>query len=134
MTWRSFMQTDWKKDFEIGILEIDRAHTNLFNQFNDFVELSQSGAKLDLILQKFITLIENVESHFMEEEEIMAKINFHDLQNHALIHKQLLDDAKEVTIELSNADEPADMLPYITCLQKLIIEHVLYHDSQIKAN
>ncbi len=128
------MQTEWQPHYEIGIPEIDRAHHQLFNSFNDFIDLSNSGAKVDLILQKFITLIDNVERHFVEEENIMAEIKFHDLQNHALIHRKLLDDAKEVTVELSNASVSDDMMPYINCLKNLIVEHVVRHDSQIKAN
>ncbi|MDV7339235.1 hemerythrin domain-containing protein [Terasakiella sp. A23] len=127
------MQTDWQDIYEIGIPEIDQAHAGLFESFNDFVDLSQSGAKVDLILKKFITLIEKVEKHFREEEEIMASIDYDDLENHALIHQQLLGDAKELSIELSNAIETDDMMPYITCLKHLIIEHVIRHDSQITA-
>ena len=128
------MHSTWKDAYKIGIEEIDQTHEHLFALFNEFVELCEKRAPLQTLLSKFHTLISYVEVHFAEEEQIMQDRGYEDFADHKDIHSHLICDAKEVAKDLARAEDSDDMLPYIHCLQSLIIEHILRQDSQITAH
>lgn len=128
------MHCEWKDTYKIGIEEIDQTHEHLFALFNEFVKLTIERAPLSTLLAKFHDLISYVEDHFAEEEQIMLDRGFEDFADHKDIHTHLIHDAKEVEKDLSRACDSDDMLPYIHCLQSLIIEHILRQDSQITSH
>lgn len=125
------MQSEWKDTYKIGITEIDQTHEHLFALFNEFVDLCRIRAPMQTLLTKYHDLITYVEDHFIEEEHIMLQRGYADFDNHKNIHTHLINDAKEVEKDLVQAKDGDDLLPYIDCLQSLIIEHILHKDSQI---
>ena len=81
---------EWNSDYSVGIAELDAHHRQLFEILNELFTLMGEGADDRSIIHVINELIDYTHYHFDEEEKIMAKMNFPDLESHKELHKQLI--------------------------------------------
>jgi hemerythrin len=85
----------WSKTFETGIAEIDSEHRNLFALADSVGDaLTRQDLRLaDLKVGQFIAA---AEAHFANEEAILAREAFPDLEAHKRYHVSLVDTARRL--------------------------------------
>lgn len=67
--------------------------------------------------------------HFDDEEAFMKSIGYPDLEEHARIHKSIIDSMITLITEISNVNEMKEQLLVIA--KKWLLEHILQEDMQI---
>ncbi|NLM53125.1 MAG: hemerythrin family protein [Firmicutes bacterium] len=89
----------WKEKYKIGVELIDQQHEELFRRVSDFIGTVRSENPWDTKLSKIKETLEfmndYVITHFRDEEEYQAKINYPGLEKHKKIH----DDFKAEVVE-----------------------------------
>lgn len=102
---------EWSQKLEFGLPIIDDQHKQLFNLAATF-----AGNGDDIrVMKTLATLSDYVKVHFRAEEEMLAKLNYPDLEAHQRLHAEfkgmllkLLDNARHLTL-----DEIANEVEYL---------------------
>ncbi len=106
----SILALVWDPALESGNAEIDHQHQVLYQLSNNLLASITSGrypedAKLQMQL-----LLAHVAQHFHDEEAILARAGFPDLESHAKEHRRLITKAKSLQQEMGGA---AADLPFL---------------------
>ena len=102
---------EWSQKLEFGLPIIDDQHKQLFDLAATF-----AGNGDDIrVMKTLATLSDYVKVHFRAEEEMLAKLNYPDLEAHQQLHAEfkgmllkLLDNARHLTL-----DEIANEVEYL---------------------
>jgi len=122
----------WKKSYKIGVLTIDEQHEHLFELVNRLYALKENEnikEKMRIILYEFR---EYMLTHFKDEENYMASINFPELTYHKGLHKEIIEQLTRVL------QTPARLNIIKTKMRVLakrgLIDHILNEDIKIKGH
>jgi len=83
----------WHASFESGNPDIDREHRALFAVSNDLLNAIVNGKPFDEIDRIIGILVNEVTHHFDHEEAIQRSIGYEQAEEHARIHRALVDKA-----------------------------------------
>ncbi len=120
----------WKKCFETGISKIDEEHkmlVNLVQKLEGTMYEGNSNADTGLVLKE---LVKYVKIHFHDEEEVMKRAGYPELERHKILHKDLVHDVASILINFKNGKE------WTTCelvgfLNYWLRNHILEEDVKI---
>ncbi len=124
----------WKSEYNIDDFKIDKEHQNLFIIAQKALSLVNNNSKNDLAeLKKIIfELFTYVSEHFSNEQEYMKKINYPELDNHILLHKN-------ITLMLKNLIDKFNSLEISQIKERIykfvneyFINHIILEDRKIK--
>ncbi len=120
----------WKPCYCIGDDKIDHQHkylVSLLNYLHDRVVEACPKKFIDLILME---LVRYAETHFQDEEALMRRINYPELEHHQREHERLL---VEVFAFKEKFDRGfASKMELLYFLRDWLINHVIDEDLKIK--
>jgi hemerythrin len=91
---------EWRKEFLIGIEEIDKSHKKLFDRINRYIaSASQDGVQAMQDLLAY--LAGHAQSCFQAEEDLMRRHNYKFLDSHAQEHKRFVENCAALENEAS---------------------------------
>jgi len=126
------MLLEWNESLEIGDPVVDSEHRYLAQLINNLEEQFSAG-KEGLSLAKVFTHLANyVRVHFENEEALMAAINFPGLAGHQKGHKELLEQAMDLSDRYMEGEESVtdETLEF---LKNWAVDHIAVTDMRIKA-
>ncbi|MBR9867983.1 MAG: hemerythrin family protein [Oceanospirillales bacterium] len=119
----------WKKEYDVGVREIDLQHryfANLINRLEE--ELTEN---IDTEYQN--SLIDELNAyarfHFISEENLMRKANYPDLELHRKHHQQLISNLANMELELDMNASSDNILGIIDFLVKWFLNHTTIEDQ-----
>ena len=124
----ALVKLEWKNEWECNNKIIDDQHKKLLNLSNDFIGLSLIESTSPKTYIKLDNLLDHVVKHFSDEEEILAKESYPNLQDHKKIHEDLVSKAlllKEKFIEQKT--KPSAFFSFL--LDDVITGHLLSEDK-----
>ena len=93
----------WNDQFATGIASIDHEHAELISLINFFYsKLTQPSNKNELV-DILNNIYAAIHAHFMLEEKIMKKNAYDEYEKHRDDHAHLLDDIRDIAIELDKS-------------------------------
>lgn len=93
---------NWKKEYEIGIYEIDAEHQVFLKIINKLSDAFNENLKKDNVKLYIMELYKYTDFHFTSEENIMIKYDYPDYQRHKNEHEKLLMKLKELIVSYQN--------------------------------
>jgi diguanylate cyclase (GGDEF)-like protein/hemerythrin-like metal-binding protein/PAS domain S-box-containing protein len=119
----------WKPSYLSGQPLIDAEHEELFRLINHMmVEMAVEGAETRM-LPLVQDLIEHVETHFSNEEELLLAAGFPDAAAHAELHRNLLERACELTRQFElRPDLAGDLLGFL--IHNVVARHMQRDDRK----
>jgi len=127
------MAIEWSKEYEIGIEKIDRQHFTLVEYINRLEEASGAGSNGHLINTIFQGLMNYTNYHFTFEEIYMKNINYPDLEEHKLMHKDFILKIRKFKTDFESGELP-DLSLLHRFLQRWLIEHIREEDKKYCTN
>jgi hemerythrin-like metal-binding protein len=119
----------WLQTYECGHAEIDIQHAHLFAQVNQVCAAIKEQHPRSEVAALVDNLVRHVAEHFECEERVLAAIGFPGLQEHAKLHRHLMDKAVDLIGRYRNTSLPiGELLNYLA--QDLIAKHVLGADRK----
>ncbi|MGO9022763.1 MAG: bacteriohemerythrin [Beijerinckiaceae bacterium] len=93
----SVIRLVWQEEYECGEPTIDREHQELFDLANSLFEASfKSESSPQAVSAVFEKLMAHIVRHFADEEALLARYGYKDLEPHRLAHTGLLARATEL--------------------------------------
>jgi len=83
----SFPKVYWTQELSLGNEDIDEQHQKLFALTNELIDHSDAEARSEIINETLYELLQYIDVHFRDEEEMLQKINYPKLEEHKKIHR-----------------------------------------------
>lgn len=120
----------WQDDYNTGITSIDEQHQNLCDMLNE-LEKSMNSDNVYQVMGKILKeLVEYVKFHFQDEEKVMSRISYPELEEHKRIHKDLVDQIVKILLDMKNGKE-LEAVELNIFLKKWLLDHILQEDKKI---
>ncbi|MGA1931867.1 bacteriohemerythrin [Arcobacter sp. YIC-464] len=128
-------QLVWKSEYNIGNLQIDKEHQQLFDiarkAFN-INKLQDEKTKL-LELKKVVTeLFEYVGNHFNDEQKFMERIKYPHLDEHKTLHTKMIDKLKTLIKDFNSLEIKEIEKELFVFIDNYFVKHIILEDKKIQ--
>ena len=123
----------WKEIYSVGNVEIDREHKQLFDIAQDAfiqVEEKQRNAKIKEVLTELYTYMK---THFKHEEKFMQEINYPLIQEHKVLHHNIIEKINTFVKQLPTMDESLFEKELAKIIDTALVHHIIQEDRKIIA-
>ena len=121
---------EWYDDYSIHVELIDNQHKELVKVVTRLQQSLSSSAANAEIGEALKFLVQYTQQHFKDEEKLMAAINFAEINSHKKKHAKLIDDVKNILLDLKKGKtiHPYELIDYLT---EWLIKHIRNEDKRI---
>ena len=118
----------WRRDYEIGIPEVDHEHRALIELINDTFDELQQGARAEAAEILLGEIHVRIAAHFALEEKAMREMRYPELDDHKADHERLLDEIRDLMDEVDDT-QAVDADELGARLDVWFSEHFRKHDA-----
>jgi hemerythrin-like metal-binding protein len=86
---------EWKKEYSVGVQVLDKHHQKLIRIINDVHNAMKEGKAQEAVIRAVDELLDYAKYHFGEEEKLMEKIKYAELETHRNAHRLFIAKAEE---------------------------------------
>ena len=122
---------DWDDEYNLGIESIDAQHRHLFEIVNMVYDLEENDHVKDEIRTILEELNDYMKTHFKDEEIYLENIHFPELEEHKLLHANIIEQLTQV---VKNPHHRLDIFQtkMKVIVKRLLIDHIVIQDMKIK--
>ena len=124
----------WKSEYNIGNLKIDQEHQKLFSiarKTLSVVKLNNDEQEIGKIKELITELFTYVGTHFSNEQKYMKEVKYPELENHILLHKNLLDMLTNLISQLNTMELKEIEKSLYSFIEEYFIRHIILEDKKI---
>jgi len=114
----------WRDEYSVNIQRIDTHHKNLFVRANALFNALAKGHSREEVVEALTFLIDYARYHFFEEERLMERYGYADLEAHRLRHRKLMD---QIAVLQSRFDTISES-ELSAILKEWVVNHILQED------
>lgn len=120
---------NWKPEYSVNDIELDKHHQNLFSLLNTVYENVMNSPILDSILPIIDELSENTRCHFSAEEEYMREKGYIETDEHITKHREFTHTINKMKSQYhgNNLEVTQEL---IVLLGEWLLHHVLKDDMK----
>lgn len=120
----------WRKDYEVGVPQIDSEHHRLFelvNEFHGAYLRGEGGKEIPRVLNQLVTY---AQLHFQHEENLMGENDYPHLDKQREQHSDLITSIFKINEEFASdpAKASAETLQFV---KHWLIDHIVQEDMAI---
>lgn len=120
---------EWKEEYSIGIVEIDKQHRKLVLLINKLFDAMRVGKGNAILGQIINDLVNYTETHFQDEERYFHKFNYGGIDDHKLKHKAFVDQIASFKSAFDSGKISLS-LDVFNFLKSWLIYHILVEDKK----
>lgn len=120
----------WKKEYETGVVLIDKQHRNLVDIINNLHDAHSQTKEKEILRKSIIKLVDYTKYHFNYEEKHMTQFSYNKIEGHKKLHKVFISQLVVILEELKKGDYlnlTDDILKFLT---NWLIGHILKQDRE----
>ena len=124
----------WKSEYNIGNLKIDQEHQKLFaiaRKTLSVIKLNNDEKEIGKINELITELFTYVGTHFSNEQKYMKEVKYPELENHILLHKNLLDMLTNLISKLNSMNLKEIEQSLYSFIEEYFIRHIILEDKKI---
>ena len=124
----------WKSEYNIGNLKIDQEHQKLFSiarKTLSVIKLNNDEQEIGKIKELITELFTYVGTHFSNEQKYMKEVKYPELENHILLHKNLLDMLTNLISKLNSMNLKEIEQSLYSFIEEYFIRHIILEDKKI---
>lgn len=123
------ISVSWGPFFKSGNEQIDHEHYKMIQISNKIIEACFNDEAYEETMELFNELVEETVNHFKNEEEILEKIGYQDVEEHKKIHKDLLEKMFKMQSGLESKQfTPLHVAQYM--IQDVVVGHIIKSDFE----
>ncbi|HVI49824.1 MAG TPA: bacteriohemerythrin [Candidatus Sulfotelmatobacter sp.] len=116
----------WRDEYSVNIQRIDTHHKNLFVRANALFNALANGQNREEVVEALTFLIDYARYHFFEEERLMERYGYPDLEAHRQRHRQLMDQIAVLQTRFDSISESE----LSSILKEWVVSHILSEDRR----
>ncbi|MDZ7818853.1 MAG: bacteriohemerythrin [Aliarcobacter sp.] len=124
----------WKSEYNIGNLKIDQEHQKLFaiaRKTLSVIKLNNDEKEKDKLKELISELFDYVGTHFTNEQKFMKEVKYPELENHKLLHKNMLDMLTDLISKLNSMELKEIQSSLYNFIEEYFIKHIILEDKKI---
>ena len=125
-------RASWKERFAIGDPLIDGQHRAFFDEAAAVARALDAGGGRDEVIGFYRVFYASLRVHFRDEEAMLARIGFPDLEEHRAEYQALLASVSAVEGMLLTADDLEQWRFIVKRLSVALVEHLAGTDMRYK--
>jgi hemerythrin len=118
---------EWREAFSVGNEKIDREHRELMTLAGSLVVELRGKKRMNKCKEIIGRLFEKAQAHFNSEETMLGELDVIDANEHRILHQQLIDAAREMSVRVLDGKVSADEV--VQYLHKWVVNHILFEDK-----
>ncbi len=131
ITSRSFSLMQWSDALSLNHEIIDEQHQKLFSLTNELIKHSDADAHSELINETLYELLQYIDTHFADEEELLEQMDYPKLEEHKQLHRNF---TKKVAmfckdVVQGKSEVASDLIIFLTSWLK---QHTAIDDQDYK--
>nr|WP_321239773.1 bacteriohemerythrin [uncultured Tolumonas sp.] len=119
----------WSDAFRVGIAEVDNQHLGLFNSMNKLYHGIINEMAPGQVQERLNELVFLAKKHLEDEESLMLRANYSDLNAHKQVHVKLLSDMDNLLRRFANKEAGSDM-ELLFFLKNWLVDHIFRVDKR----
>ncbi len=121
---------DWSKEYEIGIKVVDQQHEKLLDMINQLKGAIGKDNVTKIMGDILRGLVDYVKFHFDDEEKVMHRISYPEIERHKKLHKELVEEVAMILLKIKKGKviTPQELMDF---LQRWLIDHIMTEDKKI---
>ncbi|WP_170834555.1 bacteriohemerythrin [Magnetospirillum fulvum] len=124
------MTIEWDSNLETGVAEVDGDHRNLVRLINDLDTMLSQGVDPARFGEVIDTLIDYAENHFRREEEMLERLGYPGVADHAESHVGFALRLGTMVAGCIIAPGPDSIASLRDHLHSWLIDHILLEDMR----
>lgn len=120
----------WAPQFSVEIPSIDMQHQGLFNALNALYAAIKYQAGNKAVCAKVTELAELVKAHLHDEEVLMVKANYADLEPHKKVHAAVLDVLARCVDNAARQQNPDAYMAVVLLVKNWLGDHIFRVDRR----
>jgi hemerythrin-like metal-binding protein len=120
----------WKPEYSVGVKEIDLQHRRLVQMIRVLQESIRDNFDSPAVGRTLRELVQYTRTHFRDEEALMEKIGYADLNRHREAHRKLVGEIVTI-LEGLKAGQTYTGVDLIAFLRHWLVDHILAEDTRI---
>ncbi|QKF68561.1 hemerythrin (two domain) [Arcobacter venerupis] len=121
----------WKEIYSVGNKEIDKEHKKLFDIAEEAfteVEPKLRNAKIKEVLTDLYTYMK---THFKHEEKYMSQMNYPLIEEHKVLHHDIIEKINSFVKQLPTIDESVFEKELAKIIDIALVHHIIQEDRKI---
>ena len=122
----------WDSAYSVGAAEMDHQHKRIIDIINRLIAEPECEVSSELVSYTLTELTRYASEHFKAEEELLAKNNFANLQNHREEHQQY---RREIVALCQDTIVHSHLVPgsLVVFIREWWMDHILKEDMKYRA-
>lgn len=120
----------WHEKYCIDVIDIDNQHQELFKKANLFIFSVKHGEGDKQIGNVLKDLVEYTKVHFKDEEKLMERFKYPELNEHKHLHHLLIEEIIKVLTRIKSGQKYSS-IELIRFLEDWLSHHILEEDMKI---
>ena len=124
----------WKSEYNIGNLKIDQEHQKLFSiarKTLSLIKTNDDNTEKVKTKELITELFDYVGTHFSNEQKFMNEIEYPELENHKLLHKNILNMLTDLISKLNTMELKEIEKALYNFIEEYFIKHIILEDKKI---
>lgn len=126
------LKVTWKEGFCVGDKLIDDQHHAFFDEVNQVAAQLDGNSPREAVLQFYRNFYSSLVQHFRDEEAMLVRIDYVDLENHQAEHEALLASVSAFEGMLLTCDGIHELRFVVKRLFVALVEHLVTEDMRYK--
>lgn len=120
----------WDEKYSINDEKIDAQHQKLFELAAKIENAVYKFVQRDELKEILTELFNYMKEHFSNEEDYMQEIHYPYLNEHKIMHKNIIHDMSYLIQNIKTINDLKENL--YTVSKKWLLEHILYEDMKVE--
>ncbi len=113
----------WDESYSVGVHQCDSQHQRLFETINQLAEAMRVGKGQEVVSDIVSQLIRYTRTHFLQEEALMERTGYPELEAHRQLHRKLVADVEKFQRELEDGLRP-NTVDVLIFLKEWLTQHI----------
>jgi len=123
----------WKDDYKVDNLLIDTEHKQLFDIAFSAFEVVDDEKRNKKIKSVILDLYDYMKKHFNHEEAFMKELNYPKIEEHKLLHQNIINTLNQFVKELPSLDIVTFEKELARIIDISLVQHIILEDRKIMA-
>lgn len=124
----------WKSEYNIGNLQLDKEHQKLFSIARKILNINPKNdekSRKDELKNIISELFTYVGTHFSDEQQYMTRIRYPDLENHKILHANMIKMLKNLISHLNVLSIEEIEFELKQFIEEYFVRHIIMEDKKI---
>lgn len=119
---------NWDEKYSVSVKLIDDEHKKWLSIINQLYDAMSQGKGTTVLDEIFVELAEYTEVHFRDEESLLEKTAYPDLEKHRGIHREMVKNVREYREKFQSGASLVS-ITLLTSLKDWLTNHILNTDK-----